>query len=200
MPPPWKRATEPRPRFQFEQSSGTMANSQIFNCGPTGAAQQADFYKDAPNTSQFSIEGGRLKAGIAQGRPTSAWEQAEILRIRGVPCDVREIASLKALDELVGYGRRPVGIGVEMSRVTAKTRGHSFEGWHRITILTRSHRIRNGKRIPGYTYTDPDFYPAGGFRPDPQKGHRFISRAELRHAFINNSPRYAVVPRRKKGE
>ena len=195
----WKSCMQPRPRFQFEQSSGTPANSQIFNCGPTGAAQQADFYMDAPDSSQFSIEGGRLKAGIPQGRPTNAWEQAEILRIRGVPCDVVTLADLHALDELVGWdGRRPVGIGVEMGRVTAKTRGHTFTGWHRITILKRARRTKNGKRVGGYVYTDPNFYPAGGFRPDPKKGHRWISRAELRHAFINNDPRYAIVPRRKK--
>lgn len=196
--PPWKVATQPRPRFQFEKSSGTLPNSQIFNCGPTGAAQQADYYMDAPNKAQFSIEGGRLKAGIQQGRPTSAWEQAEILRIRGVPCDVVEIPSLKVLDELLGYGHRPIGIGIYMARLTARTRGHNFTGWHRITLLRRQARIKSGKKVPGYIYTDPNFYPAGGFRPDPEKGHRWISRAELRHAYIDNSPRYAIVPRKRK--
>jgi len=196
----WKRATDSQPRFQFEQSSGTLANSQIFNCGPTGSAQQADYYNNSPKGAGYSIEGGRLKAGIGQGRPTNAWEQAEILRRRGVPCDVVVIDTLPQLDELLGYGRRPIGIGVEMSRVTATTRGHSFTGWHRITLLTRSHRIRGGKRVPGYTYTDPNFSPAGGHRPDPKKGHRFISRAELRHAYIENTPRFAIVPAHKKGQ
>lgn len=193
----WTRATQPRPRFQFEPSSGTSTQSQIFNCGPTGAAQQADFYNDAPDSSQYGIESGRTKAGIERGRPTSAWEQAEILKARGVPADVLSIESLKTLDELLGYGRRPIGIGIEMIRVTAATRGHSFTGWHRITLLTRTHRMRNGKRVPGYLYTDPNFNPQ--FRPDPKKGHRFISRAELRYAFMGNSPRYAIVPRFKKG-
>jgi hypothetical protein len=197
----WKRATDSKPRFQFESSSGTLGLSQIFNCGPTGAAQQADYYNNSPRLAGYSIEGGRLKAGIAQGRPTSAWEQAEILRRRGVPCEVVVITGLLQLDELLGYGRRPIGIGVEMSRVTAATRGHSFTGWHRITLLTRGHRIRNGKKVSGYVYTDPNFHPIGsGGREDPRKGHRFISRAELRHAYIDNIPRYAIVPNHKKGE
>jgi hypothetical protein len=181
-----------KPRYQWEASSGTFDCSQSVNCGPTGSTQQADYYRDAT----FPIEATRTRAGVARCRPTNAWEQVAMLEARGVKAEVVEIASLKQLDALVRYGRRPVGIGVLMSRMTAATRGHSFLGWHRITILRRAPRIRNGRRVGGYVYTDPNFNPA--YRPDPMKGHRWISRAELRHAFIDNSPRYAIVPTHRK--
>lgn len=191
---------QPLPRFQFEPSSGTPDYSQKNNCGPTGSTQQADFYRDRSRDNRFGIERTRTLAGVARGTPTSAWDQAEMLEVRGVSADVRQIDSLEQLDGFVGYGQRPVGIGVLMSRVTARTRGHSFLGWHRITILRRKRRFvwRRMRWIRGYIYTDPNFSALNGYRPDPKKGHRWISRAALRYAFINNSPRYAIVPTRQK--
>ena len=114
-----------------------------------------------------------------------------------MPCDPVVIKTLKQLDVALGNKpfRKPVGIGVLMSRLSAKTRGHSFLGWHRITILKRAKRRRRGKIIRGYIYTDPNF---GSHRPDPQKGHRFIRRGELRRAFIENQPAIAIVPHHKK--
>lgn len=183
------------PRFQWEISSGTFDCSQSVNCGPTGSTQQADFYRDR----EFPIERTRIRADVSRCRPTNAWEQVEMLRKRDVPADVAEIDSLAELDALLGKGkRRPVGIGVLMSRMTAETRGHPFLGWHRITILCKARRRRNGRYVYGYIYTDPNFSPPGGYRPDPRKGHRFIRRGELRYAFIDNSPRYAIVPHNRK--
>lgn len=185
-----------KPRFQWEPSSGTPERSAANNCGPTGSSQQADYYRE-PDTP-FAIERQRDRAGIPHGVPTNAWQQAEILEVHNIPAEVVEIDSLAELDALVGTGRRPVGIGVLCSRMTAKTRGHSFLGWHRITILKRSRRFvwRRMRWVYGYRYTDPNFNPQ--YRPDPKKGHRFISRRELKHVFIENSPRYAIVPTRRK--
>jgi len=185
------------PRFQWEASSGSFQCSQAVNCGPTGSVQQADFYKDRT----FPIERSRTRVGIQRCRPTTYLEQAAILRDRGVPCDPTVLTSLKQLDAALGPRpfRRPIGIGVLMSRMSAATRGHSFLGWHRITILARAKRRRkDGRIVRGYIYTDPNFSPPGGHRPDPKRGRRFIRRSELRYAFIENQPAIAIVPRRRK--
>lgn len=184
------------PRFQFEPSSGSLYRSQVYNCGPTGAAQQIDYYKGRPGTT--GIEQLRDRIGMAHGTPTNAWQQAEMLTAMGVPAAVVEISSMDQLDKLLGYGDRPIGIGILMSRLRASTRGHSFTGWHRITLLTRRTRTINGVKRRGYLYTDPNFSPPGGVRPDPQKGHRWINRRELKRAFLDNDPSYAIVPLKRK--
>lgn len=185
------------PRYQFESSSGSLYRSQVYNCGPTGAAQQIDYYKGRKGTTR--IEWLRDVATVPHGVPTSAWDQAAMLVAVGIPASVYEITSMDQLDKLLGYGRRPIGIGVLMSRVRASTRGHDFLGWHRWTLLTRRRRTINGKSIRGYTYTDPNFSPPGGYRPDPHKGRRWISRYELERAFLGISPSYAIVPNKQKG-
>ena len=209
MPDSWASCLQPKPRFQWEQSSGTPSKSQAFNCGPTGSTQQADFYQDRGTRESkpyYGIEGSRLLAGVSQGRPTNAWEQANMLDRRGVPATVLFLDRLADLDLLLGtHGRRPIGIGVDMSRLTARTRGHTFLGMHRLTILkpARRRRKRDGvwKMVRGYVYTDPNFNPQ--WRPDPKKGHRWISRAELRHAWVLDPnpahPMVAIVPDKRKG-
>lgn len=189
------KTTDYPPRFQFEPSSGTLYRSQVWNCGPTGAAQQIDYYLSRKGGGT-GIEALRGTAGVAASTPTSAWDQMRMLQAKGIPAAVVEIQSMDQLEKLVGYGERPVGIGILMSRLRASTRGHDFLGWHRVTILRRKFRRVGGR---GFLYTDPNFRPPGsGFREDPQKGHRWISRNELERAFVQNSPAYAIVPLRKK--
>jgi len=188
-----------RPRFQWEASSGTFDRSQSNNCGPTGAAQQIDYYRGLKR-GETRIENLRTVAGIAHGVPTSAWDQAQMLVRMGIPAQVIEISSMDQLDKLVGNrGDRPTGIGILMSRLRANTRGHNFLGWHRITLIRKSMRTINGVRRRGYWYTDPNFSPPGGMRPDPLKGHRWINRRELEYAFLDNNPSYAIVPLKRKG-
>lgn len=196
----WASTLQPQPRFQFEQSSGTPSKSQIFNCGPTGSSQQADFYNNRGNRERpyYGIEATRLMAGVPQGRPTNAWEQADMCDRRGVPASAVWISSLVELDHLLGEGgRRPIGMGWLMSRLTAHTRGHSFLGWHRVTVLKGGRRWnwRRMRFVLGYIYTDPNFNPV--WRPDPKKGHRFISRAELRHVLDIGT--WSIVPDHAKG-
>lgn len=191
------KATDYPPRFQFEPSSGSLTRSQVWNCGPTGAAQQIDYYRSRSGGGT-RIEHLRDVIGIAHSTPTNAWEQAEMLTAFGIPAAVVEISTLEQLDKLLGYGDRPIGIGIQMSRLRASTRGHTFLGWHRVTLLTRRARTVNGVRRHGYLYTDPNFSPPGGYRADPQKGHRWISRRELNYAFIENFPSYAIVPLKRK--
>ena len=191
------RATDYPPRFQFEPSSGSLYSSQVWNCGPTGAAQQIDYYLGRLGTTK--IEALRWATGTPSGQPTSAWDQAEKLMVKGIPAAVVTIDSMEQLDKLLGYGYRPIGIGVQMSRFRASTRGHDFLGWHRITLLRRRARKINGIVRRGYLYTDPNFRPPGsGFREDPLKGHRWVNRRELEYAFLGNSPRYAIVPLKRK--
>lgn len=184
------------PRFQFEPSSGSLTLSQTNNCGPTGAAQQIDYYLGREGTTR--IEHLRSVAGVERGVPTNAWQQADMCTNMGVPCMVIEIHSMDQLTKIVGTeGRRPTGIGIQMSRLRAATRGHSFTGWHRVTLLKADTRKINGVKRRGFVYTDPNFNPPT--RPDPKKGHRWINRQELEKAFVQNFPAYAIVPLKRKG-
>lgn len=193
-----------RPRFQWEQSSGTFDNSQSNNCGPTGASQQADYYASRDsNPRHFAIEKTRRLVS-PPGVPTSAWDQAQMFTRRtGIGCSVVTIESIFQLENLLN-DHRPVGIGILMSRLTARTRGHSFLGWHRVTLLAKRRRWRMTSAGPrlrrGFLYTDPNFHPKGtGYREDPKHGHRWISRRELDYAYVQNFPAYAIVPDRAKG-
>ena len=186
------------PRFQWESSSGTFSRSQSNNCGPTGAAQQIDYYLGRDGTT--GIERLRDSIGMAHGVPTSAFQQADMLKARGIAAEVMVIDSMDQLDKLVGTeGDRPVGIGILMSRLRPSTRGHTFEGWHRITLLKRGRRKIQGVYRRGYIYTDPNFRPPGSlYRTDPMKGHRWINRRELEYAFLGVDPSFAIVPLKRK--
>lgn len=198
MPTNVDKAMDYPPRFQFEPSSGSLMRSQVYNCGMAGAAQQVDYYKGRKGTTH--IERQRTITNTPHGVPTTAWDQAEVLTAHGIPAAVVEIESMDQLDKLLGYGHRPIGIGILMSRVRASTRGHTYTGWHRITLLTRRARTIDRMRRRGYLYTDPNFRPLGyGYREDPQKGRRWISRHELEYAFLGQKPSYAIVPLHRKG-
>jgi len=121
--------------------------------------------------------------GAPQGTATNAWQQADMLRKRGIACSVREINSLAELHGIVDSGRRPTLIGIQMSRVPESVRGHSFTGWHAVVVLGRA--VVNGQ--VGFWINDPNFPPGGPSR-------RFYSDWILQQAWINNSPRYCVVP------
>lgn len=186
------------PRFQFEPSSGTLQYSQTNNCGPTGAAQQIDYYLGRKEGTT-AIEPLRAAIGKERGTPTSAWDQMNMLIVKGIPASVISFDSMRQLNRLLGWnGDRPIGIGLMMSRLKPSTRGHSFLGWHRITLIKRARRLVNGRRRYGYLYTDPNFSPPGGYRPDPKKGHRFVTQAELKHAWLDNPAALGIVPNRRK--
>lgn len=202
MPLGCQRNPPYRPRFQWEPSSGSHDYSQSNNCGPTGATQQADYYNDGFH----SIEQTRMLSA-QRGRPTTAGEQAAMFyRRTGIGAAVVSLRGLDQLDGLLNR-RRPIGLGVICSRMRAKTRGHPFLGSHRITLLKKERRRvrnRNGQRVyrRGYLYTDPNFHPPGtGYREDPKKGHRWISRRELHYVLFGpGAPSYAlaIVPERAK--
>lgn len=192
-------ARDYRPRFQFEESSGSLQYSQTNNCGPTGAAQQIDYYLNRRTSGHTAIEPLRAAIGKERGTPTSAWDQMLMLEVKGIPASVVSFTTLKQLNVRLGWnGDRPIGIGLLMSRLKPSTRGHSFLGWHRITLIKRARRLVNGRRRYGYLYTDPNFSPPGGYRPDPKKGHRFVTQAELKYAWLDNPAALGIVPDRRK--
>lgn len=168
-------------RYQWEANS---APSQAFNCGPTCATFIAGYHKEA----WYGIEATR-RLVTGAGTPTTAWQQRDMLAKRGVPAQVRVIDSLATLHALVDSGRRPIIIGVQMSRVPSTVRDHPFTGWHALVVLSGGYL--NGVR--GFWVLDPNFSPPGGIRPDPDGGRKWYSDAVMQSAYINNTPRYAVV-------
>lgn len=165
------------PRFQFDSTSGSLEYSQKYNCGPTCATMIAGFYKDA----YYGIETTR-RLVTGAGKPTTYTEQRDMLIKRGVPATLVSISSLTQLRSYVGSGRRPVILGVEMWKVPAYVRDHPFLGWHAVTVL--------GVASGGFWVNDPNFSPIGGYRPDPDKGHKFWPDWVMQSAFVDavNSP------------
>jgi hypothetical protein len=88
------------------------------------------------------------------------------------------------LHGLVDSGRRPTIVGIEMSRVPAAVRGHSFTGWHAVVVITGTYR--NGQR--GFWISDPNF-AAGS-----PSSRRFYPDTLMQSAWANNVPRWCVVP------
>jgi len=118
-----------------------------------------------------------------------------MLSARGVPASPVWIDHLSQMDEIIGTeGTRPITIGVLMSRVPPSVRDHDFLGWHAIAVLAKA--TRDG--VKGYLVNDPNFSPIGGYRPDPDKGVKFYPEKVMIYAFLQNSPRWAIVPKNEK--
>lgn len=195
-------ATTSPSRYQWESNS---LWSQSFNCGPTVITKIASFYKDQwygieatrkliYGKGPYLVSGYGTVYGAPSNTPTQSWQQADMLRMRGVPCQVRQINSTAELHNLVDSGRRPVLIGIYMARVPSSTRDHPFLGWHAVCVTSGG--WRDGVR--GFYVNDPNFSPSGGVRPDPDGGRKFYPDWVLQNAWINHSPRYSVVPDRSK--
>jgi len=188
------------PRFQWEVNS---QYSQSWNCGPTSVTRIACFYRDTwygIEATRKTIAGmgpynvnGEQYYGAPARTPTNAWQQADMLTKRGVPASVRQIQSLDEMHGLVDSGKRPIVVGIEMSRVDPIVRGHNFTGWHAVVILGPA--FVNGMK--GVYINDPNF-AVSGWGSDPTRGRRFYSDAVLQGAWIHNTPRYCVVPDKAK--
>jgi hypothetical protein len=181
----YQTALDAPPRFQFEVSSGTLNASQRFNCGPTVMSFIAGYYRNYT----YSIEATRkLVTGCCQ--VTTYSQQALMLARRGVPASVTVLSSIAQMRTLLADGRRPYGIGVYMARVPYSVRDHSFTGWHEIAVLSTA--VRSG--VLGFIVNDPNFSPIGGYRSDPDRGHKFYSEAVMQNAFLNYGTPVAVLP------
>jgi hypothetical protein len=177
------------PRFQFETNSGSLNASQVVNCGPTSICAVADFYRD----QFYGIEATR-RAVMACCIGTSCYQQQQMLAYHGVPASTLVPTSIAQMRTLVAGGTRPFAIRVLMSRVPASVRDHSFLGWHMMAVLAPA----SVSGLTGFWVNDPNFSPLGGYRPDPDKGHKFYSDAVMKYAFIDNGPAFAVVPNKSK--
>jgi hypothetical protein len=184
-------ATQAPDRQQWESSS---QYSQSWNCGVTCAAFIAGYYRG----TRFSIEQGRrnitgwgpynvngtLTYGCPPKTPTNAAQQRDMLIARGVPASARYVNTVDELHGLVDSGRRPIIVGIQMSRIPYQYRGHSFLGWHAVTFITGTYR--DGKR--GFLVNDPNF-PAGS-----PSSRRFYPDWLVKSAWQDNVPRWCVVP------
>ncbi len=179
-------ATSPH-RYQWESNASP---SQSVNCGPTCVTKIAQFYRD----TWYGIQATRRLVTPELYRGTSANQQASMLAKRGVSNSIVRIDSLSQLRQIVGSGRRPILIGMQMARVSAVYRDHPFLGWHAVTVLSSG--TLNG--YGGFWVNDPNFSPPGGIRPDPDRGRKWYPDWVMQHALINNYPRWAVVPRAAK--
>lgn len=175
-------ATQATKRYQWETSS---KYSQSWNCGPTTATYIASYYKGV----FYGVEATRKLVAPPQ-TSTSATQQRDMLIHRGVPATVVQIDSLAELHSLVDSGRRPIILGIQMSRVPSNYRDHPFLGWHAVAVMAGADN--NG--VHGFWVNDPNFSPAGGIRPDPDRGMKWYPDWVIQNAVIANSPRWAVVP------
>lgn len=182
----YKDAADCPGRFQWDETSGSFFASQSNNCGPTSVTKIADFYKD----TRFSIENTR-RSSVGCCVPTTCSQQALMLSRRNVPAKAMWIDNKFQLDDLIGWsGRRPIVIGIQMSRVPTYIKDHPFDGWHAVTVMKRVER--NG--VKGYLVNDPNFSPPGGYRPDPDHGKKFYPEWAMDYAYLQNYIRWSVVP------
>jgi hypothetical protein len=186
-------------RFQSERTS--VSKSQ--NCGVTVIAAIADYYTDTSHsieTGRRLIEGtgpyvlGRdeegnliIVVGAPRDTPTTARQQAEMLRRWGVECAVARFRNTDQLHAIVDSGRRPVLLALKFSTVPKDVAGHAFRDWHAIKV--RSGVTKSGRR--GFLVNDPNFWPG---RPDPDKGLRFYSDAVVQKAIDAVDGTVGVVP------
>jgi len=175
-------ATQSTKRFQWEDNS---KSSQSWNCGPTCATFIAGYYRGY----FYGIEKTRLLIAPPQ-TATSCIQQRDMLNARGVPSTVKQLNTLAEMHSLVDSGRRPIIVGIQMSRVPSNYRDHPFLGWHAVVVMSGA--TNNGVR--GFWVNDPNFSPAGGIRPDPDRGMKWYPDWVMQAAFLNNTPRWTVVP------
>ncbi len=154
------------------------------NCGPTTIVNIAHFYRD----TAFGIYDTRRLAVSDPYRGTSVNEQAEMLRGRGVPCHIDQ-PNLFTIHNLVGGGKRPILLGLDMAKVPEYVAGHPFRGKHAVEILQTAYT--NEGRSRGFLVRDPNFNRT--YRIDPTGGQRFYADWIIDAAFCN-SGMWGVIP------
>lgn len=172
---PYRRQWDPDSRLPLPDP-GTAPG----NCGVTCVAMAAQFYTEKW-TGIFAIR--RQVLGYNLKLSTSIGEQREMLRRQGVESVISQ-PSLASIRELVKTGRRPVLLGLDMSKVPAEIRGHAFTGWHAILI-------RANAGTSALLAADPNFNTT--FRVDPTDGRRKYPNWVIQRAF-NDAGGWALIP------
>lgn len=186
-----RRAIDTPVHLQWDPSSrlplpdpGSAPN----NCGPTTIVNIAHFYREI----SFGIYDTRRLAVSDPYRGTSVNEQAEMLRLRGVPCTIGQ-PNVFSIHNLVGGGTRPILAGLDMAKVPEYIAGHPFRGKHAIEILQTAYT--NNGRTRGFLVRDPNFNRT--YRVDPTGGQRFYPDWVIEVSFTN-SGMWAVIPDKAK--
>jgi hypothetical protein len=148
-----------------------------------------DLRRTIAGSGPWNVNGRRVY-GAPPGTPTTAWQQAEMLRRQGVACAVYSINNPTQLANLVRGGRRPVLLGLNFARVPDSVAGHSFQGWHAIAVLDTYTK----NTVSGFLVNDPNFSPPGGPRPDKTGGKIFYPWGTMHYALSDLSANWAVVP------
>ena len=139
------------------------------NCGPTCVNFIAQYYRNV----LLSIYQTRTLVVSNPYRGTSANEQQLMLIRRGVPANVIQ-PTVAEMHKLVSSGRRPIIVGLDMSKVPLEMAGHPFRGMHAVVL--------RHNRAGGFDVLDPNF--SRKIRPDPTNGHRFYSDSVIARAFV----------------
>jgi hypothetical protein len=157
------------------------------NCGVTCVTATAQYYQDV----RYGIYSTRrLVVSDDSQLFTSVGDQAWMLSKRGVPNHILR-PTIRELTNILANERRPVTVGMDMSRVPLAIAGHPFRGSH--GILLRANGVKNG--VPGKWAMDPNFNRT--FRRDPTEGRRFYPDSILQVAYFD-SGKWAIVPEKDK--
>lgn len=158
-----------------------------YNCGPTSVAKIVEFYRDV------NIHINALRSYAASNlTPTNVSQQKIMMEKAGVPCDIVKF-TISSLKQIISSGRRPVLIGLDMSRVPLSVAGHPFRGAHAVVALANT--VRNG--VSGILIMDPNFNTT--HRIDPTNGQRFYSDSIVSYALQGASVQgWGVAPRASK--
>jgi hypothetical protein len=178
----YRRALDVPLRMQWDPSSrlplpdpGTAPG----NCGPTAVTQVAEFYKDR----YFGIYSTRRRVTASQKPSTTVGEQRRMLELLGVPCSLQRptVSQLKAH---LATGRRPLILGMDMSKVPIGIAGHPFRGDHAVTLRANA--------PGGFLVADPNFSTRTN-RLDATKGRRFYPDWVIDRAYYRDG-KWAIVP------
>lgn len=185
--------TQTRARYQWEADSTDSPRpdpgNAPFNCGPASVAKIIEFYRD----TNVNVNAVRRSSGVGDLRPTNVSQQKVMLEKYGVSCDIASL-TLAQVKSAISSGRRPILVGMLMSRVPASMRDHPFLGAHAVVLL--ANQTRNG--VSGILVMDPNFSPRTG-RLDPDKGVKFYTDAVVSYAMASTATqRWCVVPRAAK--
>jgi hypothetical protein len=177
------------PIYQWDQSSrlplpdpGTAPG----NCGPTVMTSIANYYKDR----NFGIYDTRRLATASLELSTSIGDQSLMLAKRGVD-NIISRPTVSQIKHYLSSLRRPLCIGMDMSKVPWEIAGHPFRGNHAVELLANTER----DNTPGVLVLDPNFNRT--YRTDPKKGRRFYPDWVLWAAYYNPGM-WAIVPRIEK--
>ena len=184
------RPLDVRTRYQWDTDSklplpepGTAPG----NCGVTCVTVTAQYYKD----QWFGIYSTRrLVVSNDSQLFTSVGDQSWMLEKRGVPNHISR-PIIGEITSILAKERRPITVGLDMSRVPLSIAGHPFRGSH--GILLRANGTKNG--VPGKWAMDPNFNRT--FRQDPTDGRRFYPDSLLKLAYYD-SGKWAIVPDKDK--